>query len=453
MSQPNQTTIRCASCGQPFPAQVRMLLDAQADPQGKALLVNGRLNQFPCPQCGFVNQVLTPVLYHDPAKELLIACVPMEVSMRGGGSEEKIVGDMLNDLTRATPKEQFRAYMLNPKRALTLQGLIEQVMAADGITPEMLKAQRDRVELIQKLLEAGDEVVLKQLIEANDSAIDLSFFQTMTLMGQRLAMEGREDIARLLAEIQQGVLMFSSFGQEVAEQQQQQEAVVREVAQAINTLGEGATRDDLINLAIGYADDDTRLQALVGLVRAAFDSELFTLFTQRISQAPTSERDALQAVRDRVEELTGLLQQQDQQALQRAAQFLQVLVNSADPQEMIVANIELIDNDFMAVLTANIQEAQRRQDARALSALENIYRQIVGILQSQMPADLRFINELLGAPDETTMQAMINERINEFDAGLLLVCDEVEKILTQQGQAGAIERLAYIRAIISQHVS
>ncbi len=454
MTTPNQTTIRCAACNQPFAAQVRVLVDAQADPQGKALLVSGRLNQFPCPHCGYVNHVLAPVLYHDPAKELLIACVPMEVSMRSSGtSEEKIVGDLLNELTRTIPKEQFRAYMFSPKRALTMQGLIDQIMEADGITPDMVKAHRARVELIQKLLEANDEVTIKQLIEAHDSEINQAFFQTVTAMGQRLAMEGRDDIAQLLADIQQDILMYSSFGRELAAQRQNYEAIVREVFEATQALPDDATYDDLIAVAVRYADDDVRLQVLVSLMHKAFDEDFFARFTQLISKAPLTARDKLQFVYERIKQLLGMIQEQDRQVLERAAQFLQILVKSPKPRELIDANIELIDNHFMAVLTTNIEDAQRRQDLRTLNALQEIYQHVLSVLQEHMPSELRFINELLGVADDATMQQMIAQQIGDYDEGLLSICDEVEKILAQQGHNGALDRLARIRELLQQHLS
>lgn len=71
------SAIRCSNCGQPFNAHVYSYIDAQKDPQAKGLLVNQQINRFQCPNCGNVNVVLAPLLYHDAVKEMLIACVPM----------------------------------------------------------------------------------------------------------------------------------------------------------------------------------------------------------------------------------------------------------------------------------------------------------------------------------------------------------------------------------------
>lgn len=453
MTQPTQTAIRCGSCGQPVPAQVRTVLDAQRDPQGKSLLVAGRLNAFQCANCGFVNQVLTPLLYHDASKQLLIAFIPMEVSMQSGRSEEKIVGDLLNELTRTLPKEQFRSYMFNPKRALTLQGLIEQIMEADGVTKDMLDQQKKRVDLIQALLAVSSEEELDQIIQDHDSDIDLPFFQTLALMTQRVAQDGRQDIVAGLVAVQEALLERSTYGQQIAAQKDQQEQVVREVADAINNLGAQATRADLVRLAVSFADDDEKLQALVGLVRGAFDYEFFLEFTQAISQAPAGERDRMAAVRDRIQSLAETMDEQAKASLQETAQFLQMLLNSPQQDQMIEENIDLIDNTFMAILNANLQEAQRRGDSQTFGALEALYRKVVEVLQARMSPELRFINELLSAESEPAMVKLLQGRIGEFDDKLLATCDAVAAVLQEQGQAGTLQRLGVIRQAIAQHLS
>jgi CpXC protein len=453
MTPSPQTSIRCASCGQPFQAQVRTLVDVKADPQAKSLLMAGRLNSFQCPHCEHVNQLVAPLLYHDPDKSLLIAYIPMEVSMQSGKPEEKLVGDLLNDLTRSIPKEDFRSYMFNPKRALTMQGLMDQVMEADGITKEMLDAQRKRVDLIQSLLSAGSEDVAMKIINDNDSLIDLSFFQTLSLMAQRMLSEGRQDIAAGLVAVQEALLVYSTYGKEIAKQRSNQENVVREVAQAINDLGEQADRGDLIRLAVGYADEVEKLQALAGLVRAALDPQFFTEFTQVIGQAPSAEREKMQQVMTSLQEYTQMIDQQQQATIQETVQFLQLLLQSPEPDALIQENIEMIDNTFMSILSANIQESQRRGDQNAFNRLNALYEKVVSILQSNMSPELQYINQLLTASTEQEMRSMIQLTAGDFDRNTLLATvDAVEEVLQAQGQAAALQRLAVVRQALQSGV-
>jgi len=449
MTQPNQTTLQCSNCGTPNPVALRRIVDVQNDPQAKAMLLSGRLNSFVCQNCGQQNQVSAPILYHDAEKELLIAFVPMDVSMRQQGqNDEKIIGDLMNELTQSLPKDAFRAYMFNPKRALTMQGLIEQVMEADGVTPEMMAEQRSRVDLLQKLLEATSEENLIELIQENDEAIDPSFFQTLVLMAQRAMEEGQQQVAGGLVRVQQFMLQHSTYGRELADQQAEEEAIVQGVMQDITDLGDQPQREDVLNLLLQYREEPQKIQALVGLARPAMDDTFFAQFTERISQAPADERDELENLRDDVRALTEAVDQQSRSVLQQKAQFLQVLLNSADYEGMLRENIEMVDENFLSVLTANIQEADRRGDAEISNKLKGIYETAMNLLRAQMPPQIRFVNELLAAPDPETQQAVIEANSQQLTPEILHVVDDAVDVFTEQGQAEVVQRLKDIRVVL-----
>jgi allophanate hydrolase subunit 1 len=432
-------------------ATVTSLVDAGQDPQAKSLLLTGRLNVAVCPNCGAPNTILTPLLYHDPAKELLISYVPMELNL-SKDAQEKAIGDLMRELTSQLPQGSFKAYMLNPRQALTMQGLIEQVLQADGVTPEMMEEQRARVRLVETFLQTEPEQ-LPALIQEHDAEIDAQFFQTLAMVAQRMLQEGRQDVAEAVIGIQGVLVEYSSFGQELAEQSRNQEEVVREMADSINALGQDADRADFLNLALQYADDDQRLQAMVGLVRPVFDYTFFQEMTVKIGQAPADERGRLEIVRDKLLELTALVDQQAQMALQEAAQLLQAILYSQNPDEVIADNLDVIDYTFMQVLSANIQEAERRADLNASARLKDIYNRVVAALQANMPPELRFLNELLSVPTDEAAQQMITERAGEFGQGLLAAMDVVEEQVAAQGNPRLLQRLDFLRNAAVQALS
>jgi hypothetical protein len=446
-----QTTIQCSQCRQPVRATVTSLVDAGQDPQAKSLLLTGRLNVAVCPNCGAPNTILTPLLYHDPAKELLISYVPMELNLPKD-AQERAIGDLMRDLTSQLPQGSFKAYMLNPRQALTMQGLIEQVLQADGVTPEMMEEQRSRVRLVETFLQTEPEQ-LPALIQEHDAEIDAQFFQTLTMVAQRMLQEGRQDVAEAVIGIQAVLVEYSSFGQELAEERRNQEEVVREVADTINKLGQEADRPDFLNLALQYADDDQRLQALVGLVRPVFDYTFFQEMTMQIGQAPAAERGRLETVRDKLLELTSRIDEDAQMALQEAAQLLQAILYSQNPDEVIADNLDVIDYTFMQVLSANIQEAERRADLNASARLKDIYNRVVAALQANMPPELRFLNELLSVPTDDAAQQMITERAGEFGQGLLAAMDVVEEQVAAQGNPRLLQRLEFLRNAAVQALS
>jgi hypothetical protein len=442
---PNQTTIRCSNCGQPYQTVVRTSIDVSKDPQGKAMLLAGQLNSSQCPHCGAVNSMSVPLLYHDSEKELLIALVPMELNMNKD-QQERVVGDLMKTL----PKENFKGYMFNPKRALTMQGLLDVVLQADGITPEMMEQQRQRVQLIQQMTEA-DDATLQTMIADNDALIDVQFMQTMSVMAQRFAQSGRADVAEQIVQTQQIILQFSSFGQEMALQQANQEAMIQEVADEIEALGENAELADFRDLAVRYADDDARIQALVGLLRPLFDNHFFDDLTVYIGQQPADQRERLEGLRDKMVMFTQMIDQQQQNQMQQSAALLQGLVNVPPDQldQAIVESLPMIDDTFMAILSANMQEAQKRQDLNMSARLRQVYDRIVAILQQNMQPELVFLNQLLAAPTTEEAKAMLAQQGKDFGPALLEAIDAVSEMLRNQnggqGDPRIFERLDELR--------
>jgi Mg2+/Co2+ transporter CorC len=131
--------------------------------------------------------------------------------------------------------------------------------------------------------------------------------------------------------------------------------------------------------------------------------------------------------------------------VQEAAGFLQAVLTSANPDELLQANADMIDDTFMAVLTANIQEADRQGNTNAANRLKDVYQRVVNLLRNTMQPELRFINELLSTPTDDEARDMIVQQAGQYGQGLLDMMDAVEDILVSRGEAGALERLAFLR--------
>jgi hypothetical protein len=272
----------------------------------------------------------------------------------------------------------------------------------------------------------------------------------MTLMTHQVAQDGRPDVAQQLLDLQSRIAELSTYGRQLIQQELDQEAVVREVADAINALGEQAQRGDFLDLALQYAGNDQRLEALVGLVRPVMDYTFFQDLTMRIGQAPAQEREALEALRERLLELTALVDQQTELALQSAARLLQSILVSDNPDEVIRENLPLFDYTFMQVLAANIQEAERRGDINAAAQLKTLYDRIIEILQQIMPPELQFINELLSTQSEDDARVLIAERAGEFGERLLGAMDAVEQQLMGRSDPALLHKLSFLRDVTAQ---
>jgi hypothetical protein len=428
-----------------------MVVDAQRDPESKLRLLSGRLNVAQCPYCGTTVVVATPMVYHDASKELLITFVPIELGMPRD-QQEKIVGDMLRELTKVVPQGSMRGYFFQPRQALTMQGLVEQILQADGVTPEMMEQQRQRARLIEQFLSTPDEE-LPALVAQHDANIDGTFLQTMGIFAQRALQEGQREAAEQILMTQQMIMQFSTYGREVIAETQRQEAVVREVEAEVRALGPGATREQFLDMAIHYAADDMRLQALVGLVRPAFDYEFFNQLTLRIGQAPAEERDMLEGLRERLVELTQALDAESQAALQEAVALLQAIIQSPNPDQFIEDNAMLFDDAFMAVLSANLQNAEQKGDTQAVRMLRQIYDKVVTVLQSTMSPELRFINQLLTAPSREDAEQLIRDEAAAIGPSLLDALDAVLRSLEARGDTTVAGHIQGLRAQVAAVVS
>lgn len=446
-----QTTIQCPNCGQIYEAPVTPVIDANQNPDAKMRLLGGQINVAPCPNCGTPNAIATPLVYHDASKELFITFIPPEINLPKD-QQEKLLGDLTRQVMSQIPQENVKAYLFQPRQALTLQGLIDQVLEADGVTREMMDEQRAKTRLVETFLQTPEDE-LENLVRQHDDKIDVQFFQLISMIAQRFVQQGQPELAQQAINVQQRLVELSTAGQEMMQQSEMQDRVVQEVADAVRALGQDADRNDVVELVVRFADSDEHLQALVGLIRPAFDYMTLQELTTRISQAPAADRDRLEHARDRIHELTAMIDQQQQMAVQQAAQALQALINAPDTDAAIQEMLPMVDDTFMAVLSANIQEAERRSDVAASAKLKDVYNRLVTALRDNMQPELRFINELLSVESDEEARQMIGQQATDYGPVLLEMVDAVRDVVAAQGDNAIMERLAFVRREIEQQLS
>ena len=165
-----QTQTSCPRCRQPVVVNLEQLFDMNVDPEAKQHLLSGAFNVVRCPNCGYEGNLPTPIVYHDPEKELLLTYFPPELGLPIN-EQERLIGPHLNKVMNNLPVEKRKAYLLRPQNMLTLQTMIERILEADGITKDMIQAQQKRLNLIQRLL-SSNEAAMEQLIQEDDESLD-----------------------------------------------------------------------------------------------------------------------------------------------------------------------------------------------------------------------------------------------------------------------------------------
>ncbi len=445
MVQSLGTQITCPNCRQPFTAPIEQLIDVGRDPQAKARLLSGRTNVATCPHCGYQAALSTPLVYHDPSKELLLLYVPMELGLPKA-EQERVIGSLTKAVMNSLPPDQRKGYLLTPKTMLTMQGLIETVLEADGVTKEMLEAQRAKLRLVETFLQVDPEQ-LPDLVHEHDDKIDEEFFAMMTSTAESAMAGGRRDIAEQILALREQILQLSTVGQELIQQAGQQEESIQKVANRLNTLGEQATHDDFVDATLELAadGDDEILQALVGLARPVMDYQFFQVLSNRIDQADGDEKEQMSAVRDRLLELTSIVDQQNQAVVKHAADTLRAILSSSDMDEAIRSRIDLLDDTFLAVLSANIQNAEQSKDLISAARLKSVFDKVVAILQEGAPPVIQFINELMQQQNFEDAKAKLEARASEFGPDLIQWMDMLSQDLEARGNNMALDRLMQLR--------
>jgi hypothetical protein len=450
MSQVVRTPLTCPRCGQPFQAIIEQIIDVGRDPQAKVRFLSGRINMITCPNCGNMFAVGTPLLYHDPAKELLLIHVPMELNINPE-ERERIIGDMTRRLTSDLPPEQRKAYLLQPRQALTIPGMIDMILDADGITADMREAQREKMRVMEMFLQVSPDQ-WPQLVEEQNAHIDQEFLQMALVTAENAAETGKDAMAQGLIVLYNFLMQNTDAGQELLEAAERQEAVVQEVAEELQALGDQLNRDNFMDLVLSYMGDDDRIQALVGLIRPALDYEFFQALSARIDAADDDEAEDLLDLRDQLLDLTASIDQQTQIVIQRATDTLRVILNSEDIDAAIRPRMEMIDDTFLAVLQANIQTAEQHKDHKTAERLRLVLQKVLEILREHAPPQIKFINDLITAASDDDAHALIAEKAPQFGPELIELMDAIAQDFEESDRLDEAERLRHLRDAVAQHI-
>lgn len=395
-----KTRINCPNCRQPIVADIEQLFDVGVEPSAKQSLLSGLTNVAQCPHCGYQGSVATPLVYHDPEKELLLTFFPPEMGLTRD-EQERLIGGLINKVVNNLPQEKRKGYLLRPQTMLTFQGMLERILEADGITREMIQAQQTKLNLLQRLLNASEESRI-EMARNEDELIDAEFFGLLSRLLETSMASNDRETAQALAELQKSILPETTFGRQLQEQTQEVEAALS----SLQEIGQDLTRDKLLDLVI-KAPNDTRVSAFVSLARPVMDYTFFQILSDRIDRARGDGRTRLIQLRERLLDLT---RQVDQQLEARAAQSRQLLDNILQAEDVSAAAAQYLpafDDFFIQELNTALEAARGQGDLKKINDLQRV----VQVIQeaSTAPPEIAFIEELLDAPDETTRQKILED--------------------------------------------
>lgn len=437
-----QTTVQCPNCRQPTTIQLEQLFDVYEDPQAKQRLLSGQSNTIRCEMCSFQGTYPTVIVYHDPEKELLLSFVPPELGLPME-QQQQVVGPMITHSVNTLPQEMRKAYLLQPKTMLTYQTLIETVLEADGITKEMVQRQQDRLNLIQRLANLSAPDVMQEVAKQSDEMIDEEFFGIINQLMQNAAMSGNEGLAQRLQEVQEAIIPVTTYGAKVKAQTD----ALQEAMENLRGAGESLTRETLLDMIV-KSDTEDHIRAYVSMIRNGMDYQFFQLLSDRIDRARGDGRKRLADLREKLLLLTQEHDLAREAQVGQAKEILETLITADDLEETLYANIASIDETFMQVMQAELQNAQQKDDQIRFNKLG----EIVQILQAlSTPPEMMFVDELMQAPDAAARKQLLDNNPDKVTSELTDTLMNLVAQVEQQGRADLQEQLQAVYNEVLQY--
>jgi hypothetical protein len=415
---------------------VHQIVDVGEQPELKQLLLAGRLNSFTCPHCRNAGALATPFFYHDADKELALLFIPMNVNVKEA-DQQKMIGRLTQQVMSNLPAEKRKAYLLQPQQFFNLKTMIETILQADGVTPEMLAKEEARLTFLQELVDTTDDAKLDDLIKLHDADFDLTLFQLLSsALAAAAADRQREEFDRV-QHLRDRALELTTLGRKIKQQQV-----------FIDAFTTNPTRETLLEQLMAAQDVEVR-EALLTMGRSMLDYPFFQALTAKIDAAKkegqAEEEARLTALRKEILATRDKIDAQAQALMESKVALLRELLGTpeAELDNVIKGRLNDLDDLFFEVLTQNLQQAQQ-SDQQAFAQLQRVGDAAMRAIQNTQPPEVRFVNTLLQIeyPNQTKELLERNKQVlgPEFIAWMEGLAEE----LRASGRTESAERLVLV---------
>jgi hypothetical protein len=426
-------------------AEIQQLFDLNTDPDAKQKLLSGAANTIQCQACGYQGLYPTPIVYHDPEKEMLLTYFPSELGV-SINEQEKMVGPLIKRVVNDLPMEKRKAYLFQAQSMLTYQTMMEKILEADGVTKDMLDAQQKKLQLIQRLLSTASVDSRKEIIKQEEALIDETFFGLLNRLVEATVAQGDKQSAQQLALFQQELLQETKVGQEIQEKMKSSQKAMEDLQEASKA---GLTREKLLDLLI-EAPDEIYINTLIGMVRTGLDYEFFQILSQKIDATSDPEQKTkLSSLRDFLVEVTRQIDVQIQEEKQHARETLNKILAEVNIEVGLEKYGNELNDFFVEAVQEGLQEARKAADLEKISKLGQLNSMIEEA--SKPPAEIQFVETLLQAPDTESIKTLLNEKPEVInDEFLQLLANLINQTEQQGNQQALVTKLKEIQKVVTK---
>jgi len=284
---------------------------------------------------------------------------------------------------------------------------------------------------------ADDPKGLEMMIEGKDDKLDYEFFLILSNMLDQAQAAGDAKTAQQLQSLREGLMKITTWGKRAAKQDA-----------AVASLKDMTTPEQLLDKLVNSDRDEIDAMAIAG--RPLLDYTFFEKLTERIEASSGAERDRLSELREHLLEVTQKLDEAARAQVNEMANLLKELLEAPNPRTAVREHAGEIDDTFMAVLSLNMQEAERRGDKAMLERLQMLYGEIMAVIDESMPPEVRLINDLLRAPYPEGTRALLKERRELITPEVLSLMERIADDMAKGGDEESIETVKRLRDIKAQ---
>jgi hypothetical protein len=429
----------------PLTAEIQQLFDMNTDPQAKQKLLNGEANVIQCQGCGFQGLYPTPIVYHDPQKEILLTYFPSELGV-SINEQEKMVGPLIKRVVNDLPMEKRKAYLFQAQSMLTYQTMMEKILEGDGVTKDMLDAQQKKLQLIQRLLSTPNADSRKEIIQQEEALIDETFFGLLNRLVEATVAQGDKQSAQQLALFQQQLLQETKVGREIQEKMKSSQRAMEDLQEAAKS---GLTREKLLDLFID-APDEIYTNTLIGMVRTGIDYEFFQLLSQKIEITADPEKKVkLSNLRDFLVDVTKQIDAQIQEERNKARETLNKILSETNIEVGLEKYGNELNDHFVEAVKEGLEQARKAADLDKIAKLGQLNTMIEEA--SKPPAEIQFVEALLQAPDADSIRSLLNEKPEVLnDEFVQLLAGLINQTEQQGNQQALVTKLKEVHKVATK---
>lgn len=376
-----------------------------------------------CPKCGAGGLLATPLVYHDPDKQLFLSLFPQEIAAKPE-EQERFVGALQQIAMQNAPADKPKGYLLNPRKFITLTSMLDAILEAEGIPREALIAQRKRTELLGRLLQADeDQALFDKLVADNRDAIDYEFLVTLSAYIEASEAEQDQESFERFTRLRDRLVELTGIDVEQGED----EPGVSEAVEALLAAAESALPEQIAEY------------------RPAIDYDFYAALTERAEAAraggDAAEADRIEARRNLILETVERMDREAQQMFESAAQALREVVQADDLRAALTERREQLNEAFMMVIAANKDAAQRSGQPEVVERLDEIERLAMEVVQESLSPEERFIGELLSAETQQDATKLLRRSAAKITPDLVKRINELAEEMGGNGRKEMSDRL------------